>query len=467
MMWIDLHIFFGIMLITLLGTLFLALIPKTDYLAQEKAVRFFSLATILLLGRLGYTLWRGLLIDPVFFQINIAGFDFKLLLVMKTDKFFLFLLLSLALFYRVFFYNYGEKQGPVSFLLGHMLLFSLGFFALFFAQAEQSLLFLSISTLVVSAMISQSQKAFRGSAIYQSAIFLYTIDASALLLLHIPALKNLDLIDKAAPILLLLPGLSRMLTPFFSPWGKNFIKNSQEKDLAFITSFFALTGYSFLLDIKGQTLAGLPSVAIAILSSICVLSAIYSGLTALLEKYPQFLCFHFFSYYTALTLCLFFAPGRVRFAFLDLAVLSTGLICFLSCHTIAHQITKNIADAHIEKKSRVLWFASLCLLIGTPGLGTGTALWPALYGYVGIFLKSPSPGLNVLLLLQLIGWFIGLLLLAGAVVSSIRVHIRRSKKAEYLFQQQLPKWHFKRLWISHIMVNLICWLIPFYLFSQQ
>lgn len=404
----DQYIFQLLVFSPIMAAIFITLIPTIDTGSKLAISKFFSIIIAAIFIRTFYIYQTA----PIFLKTKISflliNINIQINLNITPSNIYLFATAIASLFVMVSYIVNDTKTNihqVTPFLLTFVLFITFGQLDL-----RVALPILSISNFLLYFLIGFSDKIKRGLTIFQMGIFLFFCDGLSLIILQIDS----PIFIKS--IILLLPGLSRMLLPMLAPFAKKLILNIDDIEGPFLIVFLQLSGF-FILILAKNSLPNFQPDLIIVVSIITVMGAIYIALTAINDSSIRNLPYYFFIFYSSTSAGIFFLSYDYAFQ-ITLPILITNIICFLHASRFAllNTALKNNIPAHLNP----VWFLACTLFVGIPGLGIGTSLWLAIYKITALELFNDN-GQFIFWILS-ISWFTALLIISSAIILSIKKH---------------------------------------------
>lgn len=440
---LDSYIFHILIFSPLLASVFITLIPSADTASKLAISRFFSIIIILAFIKTFSAYSEGLVPSDAKFSLNILNFNIQINLLLTKYNIFLYGTATIILFINMMSYIISDTKTNIHQVTPFILTF---FLFVSFGQSDPrvALPILSITNFLLYFLIGSGEKIRRGSTIFQMGIFIFFCDALALILLQIPlsvTLKNL---------ILLSPGLTRMMLPMLAPFTRKLILNVDEIEGPFLITFLQISGF-FILVILRNTLPSLEMDLVIVVSTCALIGALYIALTAVNDHSPRNISYCFSIFYSSLSATILIISDSIEFYRISLCLLITNMACFLYASRFA--LFQSKLRQHIHPNLRSIWFMALTLFIGLPGLGIGTSLWMAIYKFYSLGLLEENLLLNFWRAISL-GFVICLLIFSVAVMLSVK---KQTSEEETIPISQEFK---NSMMIAFVFIGLLSWLIP-------
>lgn len=429
----DPYIFHILVFSPIIASIFLMLIPVSDTGSKIAISRFFSVLILFILIETIIAYMKDSSILENKLSIHLFNLNIQVNLALNKYNVYMYTVTTVVLLFNTISYAIEDAKTNIH----HVSPFILTFF-LFISYGQYDLRIalpiLSIANFLLYFLIGFNNEIRRGSTIFHMGIFIFFCDALALVLLQIPislAYKN---------IILLSPGLTRMLIPMFAPFMKKFILNIDNKEGTFLTIFLQLSGWFILLLVKNSL--SISTELIETISTISLIGAIYIATIATTDLRAKCFPHYFLIFYSSLAACILFFSGS-DFYYSSLSLFITNIICFFGTARFSY-------DSH--GTPTLTWF--MALFLGLPGLGIGTSLWVLIYQFYSLVILRD--GWTNFWITTTIGWVIALLLISAVIILSTKQHKEATEKVPKDFAL-----------ISFLCLSLMSWLIPVALFYKH
>lgn len=450
---IDTYIMHFVVATPLLAALFITLIPAADTSSKLAMSKFFSLAGFIFFLRLGYLYFNNLIPAQHVLSINLTQFNINLVLSISKQNIFLFGALSMSLLADMFFYEFNDTKSNMHqvapFLLTFILFVSLGQ-----KDIRVALPIISVANFIIYFIIGHNNKKNRGTAIFQTGIFILTVDALSLVLLQFQAFANSSAtIAVIMQIAIILPGLTRLCLPLCAPFMNTLFLNLDESEGPFILIFLHIAGF-FILFLTYQELGLRLEIASIIIGIASVLSALYISFVVIYEKKISVIPYYFLVFYSAFANSIIFIFDMNISWYISATVFLTSIAVFMHAAKSASIIEKYRYVKTHKSKLLATWFLSLCLLMGIPGLGIGTVVWAMLYLMHEKTVSLAQP-YNALWSGVIFSWVIAIFILAYAFLSKASLFSSEEviKKDQFVPMK-------KSFLFSPIIIAVLSFIIP-------
>ncbi len=413
----------------LVSAVFITFIPTNDTGSKLAVSRFFSIIGFLFFLRIAYIFFNHKLTSPHNFSFTISQISINFNVFISEHNLFLFGALSIVLMANMILYELNDTKSNIHQVAPFVLTFIL--FASFGQKdIKVALPIISISNFIIYFLIGYSEKNRRGTTIFHTGIFLFTCDALALVLLQYGA-------DDFTQLAILLPGLSRISLPLCAPFMKNLFLNLDEAEGPFILSFLHLSGFLILLLSKYELTLDQSTIALVV-GIISAFSAIYIALEAINERKINTIYYYFLTFYSTLTGSVIFLLDSKQSWWVSSQLVLVNIAIFMHTARSALLVNQYRVQGNYKSRIRATWFLSICLLVGIPGLGIGTVLWPTFYLFYQKIIIMPEP-LNNLWSVLLLLWLCALILLAYAMLLIFRIDYNdKNELKTAIFEHKKP-----------------------------
>ncbi|HXW53931.1 MAG TPA: hypothetical protein VEL47_07490 [Myxococcota bacterium] len=455
---IDHYIFSIVVFLPLVAALFITLVPAKDTNSKLAISRFFAALIFLAFLRL-FVLFMNLEVSSrTTLSLGIFNFNVTFTIFLTKHNILLYGAAALALLAHTLSHVFEDVKTNIHQVLPFLLTF---FLYISFGQNDLrvALPVLSIANFFVYFLIGRTAKSKRGSTIFRMGIFLFSCDALILVLLQIPFSDNLSpALSAICNIALLIPALSRLSVPMFAPFVKSLLRNVDDAEGPLLLIFLQFSGV-LILDIVATDLIEISSYLTLLISLVTVLGAYFVILQAITDRRTDSLPYYFFIFYSSIGSSFLFINNSETSWYFCLSLFLTNIACFFHATRCA-ALVKNYRMQKIHHASSMaLWFFTLTLLLGLPGLGNGVTLWPIVYRFIGFGLIDSSDPRAFFWLVIGIAWLLGLALLSFALVLSIRSLAPFRPPTEFLATLgQFPSLRF--FMVETLVVVLLSWIIP-------
>ena len=145
--------------------------------------------------------------------------------------------------------------------------------------------------------------------------------------------------------------------------------------------------------------------------------------------------------------------------FFSLSLFLTNTVCFFHATRCAFLVRSYKKFNVHHPQSTAVWFITLALLIGLPGLGIGSSLWPIFYHFIDVGVINNADSIFSFWLIISIGWIMSLILLSFSLVLSVRDIAEERKRTNLLsLSNRLPRLRY--VMFEALFVALLAWIIP-------
>lgn len=320
MVWNDQLLLPAMIIAPLLGALFLIFIPPYEIILRKKVSLFVVMGIMAIEARLAFLLFntKSVSLDLGFIRPLFINEAFELRFDFFACAALLFLLLTtLLLFYCPLSKASQSDAGLYSKTLFVISLSTLSILASNFGFVLLCQLLIIHFLLIFNLRGNGSH---RGSSALTTAVFFTLIDLSAFILWSWQREVAGWLHFETLAILILLPAISRLTVPFFSPWARGLFANSSAEItiLFFITSFIAGTNALVRFHIESP-----------FLSTVASFSGLFGALLSISDKPLSHFLIRMVSIAGSLTLFAATLSQRTDFATI-LYALSSVLVISIS-----------------------------------------------------------------------------------------------------------------------------------------
>ncbi len=451
---IDSYILHLVMATPLLAALFITLIPAIDTGSKLAMSKFFSLAGFLFFLRLAYLYLNNQIPEQHLLSINLTQFNINIIISVTRYNIFLFGAISMSLLADMFLYEFNDTKSNTHqvapFLLTFILFISLGQ-----KDIRVALPIISIANFIIYFIIGYSNKRSRGAAIFHTGIFILTCDALSLVLLQFQPLANGTTADSSLmQMAILLPGLARVTLPLCAPFMNTLFLNLDESEGPFILTFLHIAGFFILFLTRGELSLDRDVVSIFIGCG-AVIGALFIALSLIHEPKISVIPYYFLAFYSALTISILFMFEEAKSWYFTPLIFLNSIAVFMHATKSAMRVEKYRNLRTNRSKIAATWFLSLCLLVGIPGFGIGTVVWPMLYLMYQQSLALASPW-NGLWSAVIFAWIVSLIILAYGLFKKMNVEPPRGEIVK--IDQHLSIRN--SFLISPLLVALLTLIIP-------
>lgn len=412
---IDQYILVIFIFSPLAASLFITLIPTQDTASKITVSKFFAIVSFLAVARI-FFLWLNHKIPlQNLISFTVINFNIGLTFVLNLYNVFIYVAGAASLVVNIWFYDIKDTKTNIHQVAPFLLIFFL-YIGIAQEDLRVALPLLSIANFFVYFLVSYTTKIRRGSTIFHMGIFLFACDALALVLLQTPYQEQLS--PNIIILAMILPGMARLGLPLLAPFIKKFLLNIDDDEGPFLIVFLQLTGLFILIKAKMYLSESVAPIAL-IAGSISVVNSLYIAFIANNEHKLKSLPYYFLLFYSSLSAILIFFSSDQSSWYFCAALFLSNIVCFFNASFVAKMIRQEILESRRITLTSV-WFISLVLCMGLPGLGVGTALWALIYHVMSKHLASAQPTLSMFWLIFIIGQIIAFLILSFAAILSIR-----------------------------------------------
>ncbi len=455
---IDSYIFSIVVFSPLIAAIFITLVPAKDMNSKLAISRFFAALSFLAFLRLFFLFLNEDITTKSSLSFAVFNFNVTFALSLTKHNILLYGAASICLLAHMYSHVFNDIKTNIHQVLPFILIF---FLNISFGQNDLrvALPVLSIATFLVYFLIGRTEKAKRGSTIFQMGIFLFSCDALILVLLQIPHSDNLTATTSALfNAVFLIPAFARLCLPMFAPFMKRLLLNLDEAEGPILVIFLQFSGI-FILDIVSTDLIEVSAFFTVFISVVTVLGAYFVILLAINDRSLNSMPYYFFVFYSSLASSVLFINDSEKSWYFCLSLYLTNIACFFHATRCAF-LVKGYKNQHVHQpSSTAIWFIALALMLGLPGLGNGVSLWPIFYRFISFGLFELSDPRAFFWLIMGIVWLVGLALLSFSLVLSVRA-VAISKPSSELLALSTHVPPIRSIMIEALFVVLLSWAIP-------
>lgn len=461
------YIVYVMIFLPFFAAVFITLIPTADLSSKMTLSRFFAL-----IGFFCFLCVLALFINDQLltqYLVSFKIFDFYVNFAINITRYniFLFGAMSASLLANMILYELGDTKSNAHQVAPFILTFVI-FITLGQKDLRVALPIISMSNFIIYFLIGYGQKLHRSSTIFHMGIFLFTCDALVLILLQYQEIDGpLSPSAQALKAAVVVTGLARLGLPLCAPFLSSLFDNLDEAEGPFLITYLQISGFAILVLIRSDLIL-VPNYLIVLVAVTTVLSSLYLALAAIFEQRPNILPYYALTFYSAFTACVIFLTDYNSFWHLSASLLLSNIACFLHCSKSSLLLSQYQHLYSWQPQIKATWFISLCLMVGVPGLGIGTALWST----ISLMIFKNIANINSLntnpWFYWSILWCLAMILFSYALLLSHRRDIfKTANSSTTIFDYRLPV---NRLfYMSPLIIALLTLIIPlatFYVSSR-
>jgi len=457
MSFIDPYIFYFFIFSPLLASILITLIPTADLNSKLALSKFFATTGFLAFIRIFFLFLDQDMPPETSLRFILANFHITFILSLNNYNIFLYGAAACILMANMSLHIIHDSKSNIHQVAPFVLTFIL---YISFGQNDLrvALPVLSIANFLIYYLIGNTEKPRRGATIFQMGIFLFFCDAMVLVLLQIPYSDYLSKSSSALfDALLIIPALSRLSLPMLAPYVKRLVHNIDESEGPFLVIFLQMSGILILIMVK-KSLGTHVTSFISHIAIVTLIGAIFLALLAISDRKSSVLPYYFLLFYSSLVSMMLVITESRDAWYSSMSLFLTNIAGFFHASRCT-LFSKNISNQVYSQKFRSIWYITLTLLVGLPGWGIGSSLWPIFYWCMASENFNQQNSMPNFWVLITCGWIIGLLLLSLALILSVRDETSGvAKDVEISRLAKLPV--LQSLSLATFFITLLSWIIP-------
>lgn len=360
-----------IILSSIFGAIFTLFIPLYDQNSKRIISLFFSFIGLVFYARLLTMYLRHEPMPDIMLTFPIGATKMSFRLMIDDVNIFMFGAISLFLLINslVVFDNSRHTSYFSVFLLSLFLFICIGQ-----KNIRISLPLISISSFVVYYLMSFYGKERRGTTIFRMGVFLFSIECCALILLqHQEFAHTSQLTNVIYSLMIILPGLARLLLPICAPFTEFLLGNFDDRHAELTLVYLQMSGFFLIKNAKSE-LNQLSEDVLILLNIITIISLLFVVVCLVykrLKKHNLYYGLIFFSGIAAVAFLTLSGVGEK----IGVAIFITNLISFIILSTLNSYIEHLAKHKKYSESSKTsLWLVINILIMGLPGVGVGSSV---------------------------------------------------------------------------------------------